>query len=171
MTAFYRLRTDGPDFDAGRIHVRNELIRLRGQGLILTDPKSDTSKRSIPFGEVPPAVFAMQQVEHRGEFVFYGGREDPKRDWLAWKALLVKAGVCEPSAKLGDMPALHAARGTTASLLDMAGVSDKVIAEILGHSSVQITRTAYIHGNEDRHRAGLGAMSALLGLEESPAKP
>lgn len=156
------LRWEDVDFDAGRLTIRNELIRHRGKGLQLTDPKSQTSKRSIPFGDVPPAAFALGQVEHRGEFVFYGGKEDPKRDWLAWKALLVKAGVCDKDAALGSMPALHAARGTTASLLDMAGVSDKVIAEILGHSSVQITRTAYIHGNEDRHRAGLGAMAALL---------
>jgi len=160
------LRWEDVDFDGGRIYIRNELIRHRGKGLQLTRPKSDTSLRIIPFGDVPPAAFALAQVEHRGEFVFYGGKEDPKRDWLAWKALLVKAGVCDKDAALGSMPALHAARGTTASLLDMAGVSDKVIAEILGHSSVQITRTAYIHGNEDRHRAGLGAMSALLGLTE-----
>jgi integrase len=160
------LRWEDVDFDAQRITVRHELIRLRGQGLKLTEPKSKTSRRSIPFGEVAPAAFALSQVEHRGEFVFYGERMDHKRDWLAWKALLVKAGVCSKDDKPGDMPALHAARGTTASLLDMAGVSDKVIAEILGHSSVQITRTAYIHGNEDRHRQGLGAMSALLSSDK-----
>jgi integrase len=163
------LRWEDIDFDAQRIHVRHELIRLRGKGLVLTDPKSKTSRRSIPFGEVAPAAFALTQVEHRGEYVFYGEPMDPKKDWSAWKALLVKAGVSSADEERGDMPALHAARGTTASLLDMAGVSDKVIAEILGHSSVQITRTAYIHGNEDRHRQGLGAMSALLAGDQDRA--
>ena len=63
---------------------------------------------------------------------------------------------------LGDLPALHAARGTTASLLDQAGVSDKVTAEILGHSSVQITREVYIQGTDDRRRDALGSLAALL---------
>jgi integrase len=67
----------------------------------------------------------------------------------------------------GDMPALHAARGTTASLLHEAGVPDKIISEILGHSSVQITRQAYIHGNEDRHRAAMKALEAFV----SPPEP
>ena len=156
------LRWEDVDFDAGRIHVRHELIRLRGQGLVLTPPKSRTSLRSIPFGRVPPAVFAMERAEHRGEYVFYGGKMDPRRDWENWKALLVKAGVSDAKAKKGDMPALHAARGTTASLLSQALVPDKIIAEILGHSQVQITQQAYIHGNEDQHREGLGRMAELL---------
>lgn len=156
------LRWEDIDFDAGRIHIRNELIRLRGQGLVLTTPKSKTSARTIPFGEVPPAVYAMSRVTHRGSFVFYGKEQDPRADWGAWKALLVRAGVCDKDTPLGEMPALHAARTTTGSLLDEAGVSDKIIAEILGHSQVQITRRAYIHGNEDRHRAGLGALAELL---------
>lgn len=156
------LRWEDIDFDNGRLYVRNELVRIRGEGLVMTDPKSRTSKRPIPFGAVPPAVLALERTEHRGEFVFYGKRQDPRADWESWKHLLVKAGVCKSDAAMGDMPALHAARTTTGSLLDEAGVSDKIIAEILGHSQVQITRKAYIHGNEDRHRAGLGAMSALL---------
>jgi integrase len=160
------LRWEDIDFDAGRLQVRKELVRLKGKGMTLTDPKSETSKRSIPFGAVDPAAFALAHTEHRGEFAFYGTAMDSKKDWVAWKALLVRAGVCSSDMKLGDMPELHAARSTTASLLDEAGVSDKMIAEILGHSQVQITRRAYIHGNEDRHRQGLGAMSALLSAEE-----
>lgn len=156
------LRWEDVDFDTGYLYVRHELIRLRGKGLVLTEPKSLTSRRPIPFVAVPPAAFALSQVEHRGEFVFYGERMDPKRDWSAWKALLVRAGVAEEGQTLGSMPALHAARATTASLLDEAGVSDKVIAEILGHSSVQITREAYIHGNDQRHRDAFGSLSRLL---------
>lgn len=161
------LRWEDVDFEAGRIYIRNELIRLRGEGLVLTTPKSKTSVRTIPFSEVAPAVFAMNQVTHRGSFVFYGKEQDPRADWAAWKALLVRAGVCDADTKMGDMPALHAARTTTGSLLDEAGVSDKIIAEILGHSQVQITRKAYIHGNEDRHRAGLGALAELVSGESA----
>jgi integrase len=161
------LRWEDVDFDGGRLYVRNELVRIRSGGLVMTDPKSRSSKRPIPFGAVAPAAIALERTERRGEFVFYGKAQDPRADWGAWKALLVRAGVCDANVPLGEMPALHAARTTTGSLLDEAGVSDKIIAEILGHSQVQITRRAYIHGNEDRHRAGLGALAELVADREA----
>jgi integrase len=109
-----------------------------------------------------PVAFLLEYMDRDGQYVFYGKAMDGRRDWANWKALLVKAGVRPPDMVLGDMPALHAARGTTASLLDEAGVSDKVISEILGHASVQITRTAYIHGNQDRHRQAMAALEAFV---------
>ena len=154
------LRWEDVDIPNRRIHVRKELLRIKGKGMVLCDPKSDTSRRSIPMLE--PVAHLLDSNERDGEFVFYGGRQDSRKDWVAWKQLLVKAGVCDENLTFGDMPALHAARGTTASLLDEAKVSDKLIAEILGHSSVQITRTAYIHGNEDRHRQAMAALEAFV---------
>lgn len=154
------LRWQDVDVDNRRIHVRKELIRIKGKGMVLTDPKSDTSKRSIPMLE--PVAFLLEALPRSGEFVFYGQPHDSRKDWEAWKLLLIKAGVCDEAMAYGDMPALHAARGTTASLLDESKASDKVIAEILGHSSVQITRTAYIHGNEERHRQAMAALEAFV---------
>lgn len=166
------LKWSDVDMVGGRLIVQRELIRLRGKGLVETPPKSATSLRSIPFGQVPPAVFALERTERRGEYVFYGGKMDPRADWQAWKDLLVRAGVVaekdaeDNPTKASEMPALHAARTTTGSLLDEAGVSEKIISEILGHSSVQVTQRVYIQGNEDRHREGLGRMAELLALDE-----
>lgn len=154
------LRWEDVDIPNRRIHIRGELVRIKGEGMKWTPPKSATSLRSIPMLE--PVAFLLEGTERRGEFVFYGGREDSRKDWMRWKALLIQSGVCPPDMALGDMPALHAARGTTASLLHEAGVPDVLIAEILGHSSVQITRQAYIHGNEDRHRQAMAALEAFV---------
>ena len=154
------LRWEDVDLENRRIHVEQELYRVTGKGLVEEDPKSRTSKRPIPMLE--PVAFLLDGMERTGPYVFYGKAMDGRRDWAAWKALLVKAGVCPSDMKLGDMPPLHSARGTTASLLDEAGVSDKIIAEILGHSSVQITRRAYIHGNEERHRQAMKALEAFV---------
>ena len=159
------LRWANVDIEGRRIHIREELVRITGQGMVLTDPKSDTSKRSIPMLE--PVALLLDAMPRTGEFVFYGKPTDSRKDWGLWKALLVRAGVCTPDMAEGDMPALHAARGTTASLLHEAGVPDKIIAEILGHSSVQITRQAYIHGNEDTHRKAMAALEAFV----SPLTP
>jgi len=154
------LRWKNVDIDARTIRVDEELVRITGKGLVLTPPKSGTSKRTIPMLE--PVAYLLDALPRSGEFVFYGTPTDPRKDWGLWKALLVKAGVCDADMAQGDMPALHAARGTTASLLHEAGVPDKIIAEILGHSSVQITRQAYIHGNEDRHRQAMKALEAFV---------
>jgi integrase len=154
------LTWDNVDLENRRIWIRTELLRITGKGLKMTPPKSATSLRSIPMLE--PVAFLLEAMPRTGEFVFYGRATDPRKDWGLWKALLVKAGVCDKDMAEGDMPALHAARGTTASLLHEAGVPDKIIAEILGHSSVQITRQAYIHGNEDRHRQAMQSLEAFV---------
>jgi integrase len=154
------LRWENVDLINRRIHIREELVRITGKGLQVTPPKSDTSRRSIPMLE--PVAYLLEALPQDGEYVFYGKKKDPRQDWGAWKALLVKAGVCPADMAEGDMPALHAARGTTASLLHEAGVPDKIIAEILGHSSVQITRQAYIHGNEESHRKAARALEAYI---------
>ncbi len=152
------------DIPNRRIWVTQELYRITGKGLTVADPKSRTSTRSIPMLE--PVAFLMESLPREGDYVFYGRKMDPRRDWAAWKALLVKAGVCDKEMKRGDMPALHAARGTTASLLDEAGASDKIISEILGHSAVRITQAAYIHGNEERHRQAMKALEAYITPKE-----
>jgi integrase len=158
------LRWEDVDLENRRIHVEQELYRVTGQGLVEDDPKSRTSKRPIPMLE--PVAFLLDGMERTGRYVFYGKAQDPRRDWEAWKLLLVQAGVCSEDMAFGDMPALHAARGTTASLLHEAGVPDKIISEILGHSSVQITRQAYIHGNEESHRKAMRALEAFVKPED-----
>jgi integrase len=61
---------------------------------------------------------------------------DPRDDWGAWKALLEAAHV--PHARL------HDARHTAATLLLEQGVDIRVVQEILGHSSIAVTKR-YTH--------------------------
>ena len=70
------------------------------------------------------------------------------------------------AAKVTARP-LHAARTTTASLLSSAGVPDKTISEILGHSQVQITQQAYIHTDTARHAEALRSLGALLAAPDA----
>jgi len=61
---------------------------------------------------------------------------DPRDDWGAWQTLLKAAGV--PPARL------HDARHTAATLLLEQGVDIRVVQEILGHSSLAVTKR-YTH--------------------------
>jgi integrase len=59
-----------------------------------------------------------------------------KRDHADWKALLADAGVRDAR--------LHDARHTAASLL-LLKVPARVVMEVLGHSSYQLTMNTYSH--------------------------
>jgi len=146
------------DMDARTIHVERELLRIKGMGLVLTPPKTETSIRYVPM--LAPMAYALERTERTGDFVFYGGMEDPKRDWTAWKDLLVTAGVCDASMAKGDMPELAAGRTTTATLLRDAKVPSTVIRDILGHSQVSITEESYMRTDAATMKAAMLALEA-----------
>jgi site-specific recombinase XerD len=60
-----------------------------------------------------------------------GRPTDPRDDWGAWQSLLVDAGIPH-------------ARHTAATLLLEQGVDIRVVQEILGHSSITVTKR-YAH--------------------------
>lgn len=75
------------------------------------------------------------------------------RDYRNWARLL----------KAADVPhtPLHAARQTTSQLLEAAGVSDRVVADILGHAKVAMTHH-YQRGNAGAVLAAMAALDAHL---------
>lgn len=150
------LRWEDVDFVRGVLVIQRSVQQVPKQGLKVLPLKSESSYRAVPMvNPVRAALFAERQAEG----YVWGGEKPtaPKADWTEWKRVLGLAGV-------PDRP-LHAARATTASLLMEAGVSEKIIAEILGHSQVLITRKHYLHGDEKMHNDAMGALDALLELD------
>jgi integrase len=147
------LRWEDVDFENGLLFVERAVQRIPRQGLQVVPLKSRTSRRAVPM--VPPVYEALKAEPSHEGFVWGGEKPtDPRKDWQAWRDLLALAGV-------GPKP-LHAARATTASLLMEAGVADKLIAEILGHSQVIITREKYLHGDVTMHRAAMESLGKML---------
>ena len=140
--------------------VEEAVQRIDGK-IIRTDVKSRASHRRLPLPEGVRPIFAAwrKKTTDPAGYIFPGhtgqGAEDARRDWQAWRDSLARAGV--------DPIPLHGARGSAASLLADMGVADWMIAEILGHSQVVITRKHYIEGTEERHQEALGGLvDALL---------
>jgi len=146
------LRWSDLDLDTPALTVRRALQRQRGKGLVFVEPKSLAGRRALALPA--PMVDALRahrtaQLEERilagslwddGDLIFaqVNGRPiDPRADWSAWKALLVRAGVRDAR--------LHDARHTAATLLLTQGVSARVAMQILGHSQISLTLGTYSH--------------------------
>ncbi len=140
------LRWDDVDLDAGTLTVRHALQRVRGQGLVLVEPKSAAGRRTIalpvPLREAL-RLHRTWQVQRRlaaanvwedGGYVFaqLNGRPfGARQDWEAWKRLLKVAGVRDAR--------LHDARHTAATMLLQQGVAPRVAMQLLGHSQIAMT--------------------------------
>lgn len=144
------LRWDDVDLDAGTITVRHTLQRSVGRsGTSLGEPKTKRSNRTVLMPDSLRAAMRahkVQQAKDRlalgahwvgdelGDFVFTtpkGTHVSHQPDYAEWKKILNLAGV--PSARL------HDARHTAATMMLVQGVPARVVMEILGHSTIQMT--------------------------------
>lgn len=152
--------------------------RRDGHGIELVDVKSRAGKRVLTLPE--PLVRALrvhrrEQQEERllagsqwwtvpaapqgrsWDLVFRSPLGKPighKVDYAAWKALLLAAGVRDAR--------LHDARHTAASLLLLLKVPARVVMDILGHSSYQLTMNTYSHVAPELNTEAAALMAAAL---------
>lgn len=152
------LRWENVDFDRGALIIDRAVQQVAGRGIEIVAPKSESSYRAVPM--VMPVREALWAERQASGYVWGDGDRPPapRRDWAEWKRVLELAGV-------PDRP-LHAARATTGSLLMEAGVPDKIIAEILGHSQVQVTQRHYLHGDDKMHVDAMGRLNELVAGSE-----
>lgn len=156
------------DFKLHTIRVEQTLQHDLDGRLFLGAPKSKTSRRTMPLVPLMEArlkLHAALTPHGPDDLVFPapgGGYRDPKADWKAWRALIDRA-TPPPLAPLPYI-ALHAARNTAASLLEAAGVGDRLVAQILGHSQVRITH-GYQTAADAQMVAAFDAYGDLLELD------
>lgn len=166
------LRWEDVDLEAGVIHVRHTLQRsINGSGTRLGEPKTKKSNRSIPLPDSLRSALRShraQQAKDRltlgsswvsdplGDFVFTtakGTHVSHQPDHAEWKKILTLAEV--PAARL------HDARHTAATLMLVQGVPARVVMEILGHSTIQMT-TRYQHMVPELADQAVAAMEKAL---------
>ncbi|HEU4972723.1 MAG TPA: site-specific integrase [Gaiellaceae bacterium] len=152
------LRWVDVDLDLGVLEVSRSLARQPGVGLVFGTPKTAAGHRMVPIPARTLALFKVAAHDAIADdaLVFHNGNGaplDPQRDWRAWKALLAELNIA-------DVP-LHAARNTAASLLEELGYPDRLVAEILGQSTITTTHR-YQTGSADKHREAMDALEAYM---------
>lgn len=156
-----------------RLTVRHSLSRLPDRGLILDEPKTRQSRRTVHL----PGPVAAGLREHRrrqaadqlhagpdwtarplgADLVFrtpFGTAVDPDNFRNICYKVTTDAGIGRWSP--------HELRHSAASLLLAMGVPLKVVSETLGHSSIRVTADVYGHLMEPARAEAADAMTSAL---------
>lgn len=135
--------------------------------LFLGKPKTESSQRPMPLvGQIEVRLRLLWEQTGRPDSGLVFGRNgkplQPKRDWRDWRDLIDRATVV-PFAPLPYI-ALHAARNSAASVMEDAGIPDRLVMQILGQSQVQTTHR-YQKADIERMRVALENAGKFLELD------
>ncbi|MCL2574887.1 MAG: site-specific integrase [Defluviitaleaceae bacterium] len=136
------------DFNSGFISVDKTSTRVRNRDegattktkIIISEPKTSKGTRQVPINNAVRNIL-LEQKKKGGIFVFSSRSNaiTASREVLkAFKRALDKA-------ELSNEINVHSLRHTFATRLLEKGANIKVVSEILGHASVQITLDIYSH--------------------------
>ena len=112
--------------------------RMLTDTIYLSRPKSKAGWRLIPLVEPLKSIIEMHLQrnppgKHGLVFAHSGNPVDPDNDSKAWKRILEETGIKK------SVP-LHGLRHTAVDLLYAAGIPEDVIVQLVGHSTVSMTR-------------------------------
>lgn len=154
------LRWTDVDFAGMTITVNRTAQRIAAPGhktktiLRETDPKSESSKRTIPLA--PEFVELFSIFKGNGPYVFGGEKMlNPRTMQDRFRKILVEADV--------ERKNFHALRHTFATNCMENGVDAKALSEFLGHADVRITLNRYVHPTMDVKRKQIAALSDFYG--------
>ena len=168
------IRWPAVDLEQGTLDVRKGLHRIKGQGLVELDTKTERSRRRIALSE--HAVQLLRQV--KGTQLARAAEFDLPWDPEGFVFARVDSRSFDPEQvsrafteirKLADLPPcrLHDARHAAASHMLAAGAPLAVVSERLGHSDVTTTLRFYAHAIPGQQREVAEAYSRRLWSERT----
>lgn len=152
------LKWSDVDFDNALLYVNRTVQRIAAENsikktkVVISEPKSQTSKRSIPI----PAWFidVLKSFKSNNDNYILSGENtpvEPRTLQYRFAALLKKVDL--PSVKF------HSLRHAFATNAVKLGFDTKALSEILGHSSVEITLNKYVHPDIEQKRVYMERMT------------
>lgn len=121
--------------------------------IIITEPKSSASRRTIPLPGFVAEVLKPFAASPSA-YVLSGESNaliEPRTMQNRFKSYLKEGGICDAN--------FHSLRHTFATRCVEAGFDAKTLSEILGHSSVKITLDRYVHSSMELKRSNMEKLS------------
>ena len=144
------------------ISVSRTMQRIQVEGkstkteIIVTTPKTNSSIRQIPIPKFLMNYMKMF-IKREEQYVLSNAEGhciEPRVMQYRFKKYINYAGVSEAN--------FHALRHTFATRCIEAGVEIKVLSEILGHSSVNITLDRYVHNSIDFKKDNINRLNEYI---------
>ena len=155
------------DLDSGVLSVTSTLIRATGQGLVRKPTKSQAGERALQLPEWCVILLDKRRaVGVSGDEPVFGTVDGTFRDPRTVTRWLVEA---RTRHGFEEWMTFHAWRKTTATVLDEAGATARMIADQLGHSRVSMTQDVYLgrRSRESRVAAALEGLDPLVSGESA----
>ncbi len=146
------------DLEKRILTVRKTIQRIQCKGgksktrLIITEPKSESSKREIPLPEsiIP---YLMEFIGNLEQYVLSGTEKPVEPRTMQNRFAAVLRNVKLPSVHF------HSLRHYFASDCIRLGFDIKSLSELLGHGSVEITLNRYVHSSLEQKREYMNRIS------------
>jgi len=157
------LRVGRVDVLAGQLTVLEALHEAGGGEYIVTEPKSEASRRTVTFPpEVGAELVPLVSGKSRDDLVFTERDGRPVTRTFrqnTWPRICERAGL--------EGLRIHDLRHTQAAILISAGTPLTAVQRRLGHSSIRVTSDMYGHLMPEVHDSILAAVSAALPTQAS----
>lgn len=163
------LKWENVDFDAGIIHVKEQLQYLPDRGYFFKPPKQH-SVRDIPMPL--PLGYILRQVKKEQERLKEIYKTDYQNDDLVFCNLdgqpMDGTGLTKRFQKLlkdNGFPKIrfHALRHTFATMCRAAGMEIADIQDLLGHADISTTKNMYTHIEIDTLKKAMDKFTQYLG--------
>ena len=155
------LRWDSIDLEERMLRVCASVARSSNGMPTIGSPKSKTSDRLIPISHKLTQLLKSEKMLASSDYVFAAPRNgsflNPRTLQYHFRSLLEKGGL--PLVKF------HALRHTFATRWIECGMDVKMLSELLGHGSVQITLDIYVHSSDQRKREAIEKIELFSGQD------
>jgi len=163
------LKWEDVDFENSRLMVRRSLQRQKEGGLVLVEPKTSKSRRTVyfPNGTVE-ALRAHRRDQNARRLLVGGAWQDKGLVFCRGDGAMLDPGIISHQLhrilEKAGLPQVrvHDLRHTAATLLLGKGENPKIVQELLGHSNIAITLDIYSHVTPAMHASAAAKMESLF---------
>ncbi len=171
------LRWTEVNLDSGTVRVVRAIQRIKGQGFVASEPKTERGRRAIALPKITVQALQEHQKQQAEDKALLG------TEWQE-QGLVFTTLIGTPldarnilrhfkdALKQADLPEMrfHDLRHTAATLLLLQEIHPKVVQEMLGHSSITLTLDTYSHVLPNMQREAATKMDALLQQDQDQTR-